>query len=101
MARRNKDFVGKIWKIPSSPNFYVDDKTFKYIFVEDVSKPKATYNYSLGRVPEERESFYTRNCSYAFGLDEYNQKTSIELTPWRRSNAEVVTMEEFIVHGIN
>jgi hypothetical protein len=95
--KRNADFVGKLWKIDN-----------KYIFVDEVKRPKVRrghcvkYNESDdgNREYYRTTDYVTNGCSRLCGKNEYNQYTSIELTPTRRKEAIETSWDEYLLAGI-
>lgn len=108
MAKKNSEFVGKVWKIQSS-----DFRVPTYIFCEKVQAPKSRYNDYLNRTEDEdgtvtfashaksESKFYTTGYSKMIGKNENNQYTYIELTPDVRKNAVETSWDEYILGGIN
>lgn len=97
--KRNKDFLGKLWKINNH-----------YIFVDYIKSPAVTKGdwYKHDGYEEDGRSkfvpvpnFITRSCSKIVGKNEYNQTTIIELTQSVRKEAVETTWDEYLMAGID
>jgi hypothetical protein len=92
---RNKDFVGKAWKIDSRETH--DDwvrLNFKdyIILAKEIQKPKVKVR--------GHNKYKTESCSYLLGYNLKGKLIQVELTPWRRKHAEEITVDEFLLEKI-